>query len=596
MDREATLRNANLSAKDAAESQTTGDKTASATEERIVKEARSRGKTISFAGSRGLGAKGERLDTQEGRDDDEINPVEWIMVTRSDPGGGIPRFMVDRGTPGSIVADAGKFLDWACKTEHSEEDIQKFGLDGKPTAQATKHEELEAYQTNGHLAGLEEENESEGVRKLDPAPTDSKPAEPTLTLPNIAPRPKSVSDPPLHTESSGLLLSVANAAYAGIETYAPQAILNHLPGHQQSMSTSMTSTQESPIPDGTQTPTRSLGSSSMSSVGSFASAEDHFENNESEDLSTKSILAKTDPLSKEALAQPLPSKNLTPQEKELAKLQARKRELDAKLAKTIAKETSSSSSSSNDSKGIAAKISTSTTSSNTSNSNKNSNESDRATSPPGSGPTSAPTSAPTNITTSTSGPSLERIRKAQTKHANETTKAETAYTSALAKLESRRQKDAAKQAHNQKRQLEKEDAQRRRAIEKDEKVKLTKERDEIKEKLGKEKEELGKEVERLKSERDGLRRMLGVAQGENTRLVAAVGRMGEVGEGLLRDVRAQAAALDGSVSAPSTTSINVNAGGGLTPAMANIGGGAGGTRNRSSSSLLRKEKSSENSK
>lgn len=46
--------------------------------------------------------------------DPETNPVEWIMVTRSDPGGGIPRFMVERNVPSSIVLDAVKFLDWAC--------------------------------------------------------------------------------------------------------------------------------------------------------------------------------------------------------------------------------------------------------------------------------------------------------------------------------------------------------------------------------------------------------------------------------------------------------------------------------------------------
>jgi hypothetical protein len=50
----------------------------------------------------------------EGATDAESNPVEWIMVTRSDPGGGIPRFMVERNVPGSIVQDAVKFLDWAC--------------------------------------------------------------------------------------------------------------------------------------------------------------------------------------------------------------------------------------------------------------------------------------------------------------------------------------------------------------------------------------------------------------------------------------------------------------------------------------------------
>ncbi|KAL2141110.1 hypothetical protein VTI28DRAFT_2800 [Corynascus sepedonium] len=38
--------------------------------------------------------------------------VEWLMVTRSDPGGSVPRFMVEKGTPGGIINDAGRFLDW----------------------------------------------------------------------------------------------------------------------------------------------------------------------------------------------------------------------------------------------------------------------------------------------------------------------------------------------------------------------------------------------------------------------------------------------------------------------------------------------------
>lgn len=58
-------------------------------------------------------------------DDPETNPLEWIMVTRSDPGGGIPRFMVERGTPASIVADTSKFLKWALgRPEPSDEDLQ----------------------------------------------------------------------------------------------------------------------------------------------------------------------------------------------------------------------------------------------------------------------------------------------------------------------------------------------------------------------------------------------------------------------------------------------------------------------------------------
>ncbi|KAM5351553.1 hypothetical protein ACJ41O_004276 [Fusarium nematophilum] len=38
--------------------------------------------------------------------------IEWLMVTRSDPGGSVPRFLIEKGTPPGIVGDAGKFLKW----------------------------------------------------------------------------------------------------------------------------------------------------------------------------------------------------------------------------------------------------------------------------------------------------------------------------------------------------------------------------------------------------------------------------------------------------------------------------------------------------
>ncbi|KAK7951710.1 uncharacterized protein PG986_007438 [Apiospora aurea] len=65
-------------------------------------EGRKRGKTIGFAGT--------EEDHEE--DDDSETMVEWLMVTRSDPGGSVPRFMVERGTPAGIAGDAKKFLDW----------------------------------------------------------------------------------------------------------------------------------------------------------------------------------------------------------------------------------------------------------------------------------------------------------------------------------------------------------------------------------------------------------------------------------------------------------------------------------------------------
>ncbi|KAK7989471.1 rta1 domain protein [Apiospora arundinis] len=65
-------------------------------------EGRKRGRTISFAGT----------EEDQEDDDDSETMVEWLMVTRSDPGGSVPRFMVERGTPAGIAGDAKKFLDW----------------------------------------------------------------------------------------------------------------------------------------------------------------------------------------------------------------------------------------------------------------------------------------------------------------------------------------------------------------------------------------------------------------------------------------------------------------------------------------------------
>ncbi|KAF2001746.1 hypothetical protein P154DRAFT_595802 [Amniculicola lignicola CBS 123094] len=124
-------------------------------------KSRERGHTIGFAESRGDEAKGEKIDRKEEVDvhDPETNPVEWIMITRSDPGGGIPRFMVERGTPGSIVTDAGKFLDWAC----TKEDFAAEEEDGKgeeiPQGSVRKsfdvpRRSFSISESNGILAGV----------------------------------------------------------------------------------------------------------------------------------------------------------------------------------------------------------------------------------------------------------------------------------------------------------------------------------------------------------------------------------------------------------------------------------------------------------
>lgn len=332
---------------------------------------RKRGKTISFAESRGYSAKGEAMDAYHDDSEElaEANPVEWIMVTRSDPGGSVPRFLVERGTPAGIVADASKFLDWAFKKEHvdTEDDMQQktedVGDDGE--AQNTKRGQLEAYKTNGHLAGLD------GIKE--------KP-EPSLRIEEEPDRATS-SEFLNQNQQEGKSAGVANAAYNVIESYAPQVVINHLPGHQQASSMSA-SACEPAIPNDTQVgnddhDTPSILSSS--SVASFASAEDHFEDAFSKQSSDSLPLS----------SQTKDSTEISLQEKEMAKLNARKKLLDEKLAKTREKELK-------DKEELTSR-------------------------------------------------EEERLRKAEEKHAREIQKQEQKYKNQVARLEAKRVKDAAKE-------------------------------------------------------------------------------------------------------------------------------------------------------
>lgn len=60
-------------------------------------------------------------------------PVDWIQISRSSPGGSVPRWLVDRATPNGMVTDAKKFLVWCRESTHLD-DV----LDG--TVDATEEE------------------------------------------------------------------------------------------------------------------------------------------------------------------------------------------------------------------------------------------------------------------------------------------------------------------------------------------------------------------------------------------------------------------------------------------------------------------------
>lgn len=370
----------------------------------VAKEGRKRGKTISFAGSRGASAKGEAMDDPDAHDDAEMNAVEWVMITRSDPGGSVPRFMVERGTPGGIVADASKFLDWACKKEHPQDEVEALEKGDIEHVQRKTRDELEAYDTNGHLAGLDgEADESE-------APSIAVPRRTSVEI---------ATAPAVTAQQGGLVATVANAAYVSLETYAPQAVIDRLPSHQHTQS--MQSIDKVTGTTNGTTATLSRSVSSTSSIVSFASAEDHFDDTLSAQSTTSQRKSSN-------------SKDITatsPHEKELAKLNERKRKLDESLAKAREKELK-------DKEDLTSK-------------------------------------------------EEERIKRAEEKHAKEVAKQEERYKKEIAKLEAKRQKEAVK-ADERKRKEEDRDEKKRLAREKEEARKelevVSKERDILREQVG----------------------------------------------------------------------------------------------------------------
>lgn len=465
LEKEAILRNAEKAANGSADYVLDTKGLSPTVVEEVVREGRKRGKTISFAGSRGASAKGEAMDNPHAHDDDdEMNPVEWIMITRSDPGGNVPRFMVERGTPGSIVADAGKFLDWATKKEHPEEEAEALEKGDTELIKQRTREELDAYEANSHVGGSDE---AKGAEEIEP---------PAIAVPRRASLPIAPEDPPRQEahHPPGLLATMAGVAYAGLETYAPQAVIDRLPGHQPtaSMSNSLSSIKESPaLPNGTSTQSLSRKSSitSTCSTVSFASAEEQLED-------TSSIKSTTPSQTQSATSK---TTSLSPHEKELQKLQDRKRALDSKLAKAREKE-------SKDKETLTSK-------------------------------------------------EEDRIRKAEEKHAKEVSRQEEKYKKEIARLEAKRVKEAAK-IEERRKKMEDRDEKARLAREREELRQelevVSKERDILREQVGALQKENTVLVVRLGKMEKGdvvLREVRGEVVGDGQRSRSGSLRRGAVG-------------------------------------------------------------------
>ncbi|KAI9045726.1 uncharacterized protein KD926_007027 [Aspergillus affinis] len=237
-------------------------------------------------------------DAGEDDDDEESNPVEWVMVTRSDPGGTIPRWMVEKGTPKSICTDAGKFLDWACREKDPSTKDEQDEENGRPKG---KPED-----TAGASDGSDGESSDDDLSDIE-------------------------------VEHHGLIASFAYLLNAGLDRYAPQAVLDYLPRQGQ---LSRTNTDDS-LASLNDKPPRSNPDSITTPVSPSAKRKDKessetrsqvSQGNASAAASIKSGLATP-------LEQDIPSLDammakkgkMTSHEKQLIKLAERKRDTEAQL-------------------------------------------------------------------------------------------------------------------------------------------------------------------------------------------------------------------------------------------------------------------------
>ncbi|KAH8663500.1 hypothetical protein BGZ60DRAFT_470956 [Tricladium varicosporioides] len=331
MSRDAIIRNAKKSASES-ENGVVADEKGSASDADIPKEGgRARGHTISFDKSRGSEAKGEQMDLGKDEEECEDNPVEWIMITRSDPGGSVPRFMIERGTPGGIVSDASKFLDWACAKDldDSESDAKSSVEDNSQDERANEKEhhqhhhkhnhekDLHNWQTNGYLAGIEEQ---------------ATPVEEKKSI--IQENNLEINDRPTNIGLYGMVAGAAGIAGGYIASHAPQVI-------QYYVQTYTHDSPQEPAPTNNHVPpTKHRESvstiSSESSVGSFASALDHYGTNTSNHRENDA----TSTRSQQTTTSERTSHTIATQDKELAKLEDKKKRLDEKLARAREKELS----------------------------------------------------------------------------------------------------------------------------------------------------------------------------------------------------------------------------------------------------------------
>lgn len=241
-------------------------------------------------------------------DDDETNPypVEWIMITRSDPGGSIPRWIIEKGTPKSIWGDTVKFLDWA---RHDQDEDQE-------TTPRESAEDSSKPATPAQQPPVSEDNHAHAESDLyDDSVNASEKENENDTYPEGEQR-------------TGLIANFAYLVNAGLERYAPKAVLDYVPYQHAYGSTQRISTYNTDDDDDDDDDTASFVSTE--------SNPNNINNDQKNDANASSASVVSDALSRHNVP-PIDTmekekkEKLSSHEKQLAKLAQRKRDVQDKL-------------------------------------------------------------------------------------------------------------------------------------------------------------------------------------------------------------------------------------------------------------------------
>ena len=252
----------------------------------------------------------KRDDKSDGTvDDDETNPypVEWIMITRSDPGGSIPRWIIEKGTPKSIWGDTVKFLDWARQDQDQDQETPSResaeDSSSKPATPVQQPPASEEDHAGSDLYG-DSVNGSEKGNENDEG-----------------------------EQRTGLIANFAYLVNAGLERYAPKAVLDYVPYQHAYDSTQRISTYNTDDYDDYD------DDDDDDDTASFVSTEsnpNNLNNDKKNDANASSASVVSDALSRHNIP-PMDTmekekkENLSSHEKQLAKLAQRKRDVQDKL-------------------------------------------------------------------------------------------------------------------------------------------------------------------------------------------------------------------------------------------------------------------------